>query len=219
MKILIVGAGKLGYYLAKNLLESGHKVLIIEEKKAVCEKTADSLNIQVLRGDGTRIETLSQAKAASFDAFVAVTGRDQNNLIACEIAKKQFGIKKVVSRSKNPKNIQLMKKLGIDIAVNTTQIITDLIEHEIDGEAVKVIRNIRDSSAVICEYNLPDSWSLSGSTVSEIGIPEGCVLLYALRKGELLLLRGNTVLLSGDEVVALAVGNASKALKKLFEIR
>lgn len=218
MKILIVGAGKLGYYLAKNLLESGNTVRIIEQDKKTCERTADHLGIQVLWGDGTRIETLSQAKASSFDAFVAVTGKDENNLIACEIAKRQFGVNKVISRSKNPKNMKLMEELGIDIAVNTTQIITDLIEHEIDGETVRVITNIQNSNAFISEYQLPSSWSLSGAQIKDLEVPEGCVLLYILRKGELLIPRGNTVILGGDEIVALAIGNASKKLKKLFEI-
>lgn len=218
MKILIVGGGTLGYYLAKNLLEEGNTVRVIEENKNRCETIADDLGIQVLMGDGTRIETLAQAKAGSFDALVAVTGKDEDNIIVCEIAKKQFGIKKTVSRSNNPKNIYLMKKLGIDIAVNTTQIITNLIEHEIDGAAVQVIANISNSDAVICEYKIPENWSQSGKKVMELEMPEDCVLTYIMRNGTLMIPRGSTVLFGGDEVVALAVGNASKKLKKLFEI-
>ncbi len=218
MKVLIAGGGNLGYHLAKNLLESGNTVGVIELQRERCETIADELNIPVMCGDGTTIECLAESKAGAYDAFVAVTGKDEDNLIACEIAKRQFGIKKTVSRSNNPKNIYLMKKLGIDIAVNTTQIITDLIEHEMDGAAVKVIANITNSDAMISEYKIPDTFSLKGKKVMELGIPEGCVLVYVIRQGELLIPRGDTRILGGDEITALTVGSAAKDLKKLFEI-
>ena len=177
MKVLIVGGGNLGYYLAKNLLENGDKVKIIDSDKERCQQIADELNIPVINGDGTRPEILALAKPATCDAVVVVTGKDEDNLIACELAKKQFGVKKTVSRSNNPKNVTLLKKMGIDIVVNTTQIITDMVEHEIDGAAVQVMANISNSNAVISEYRIPDNWEHSGKSVMELDIPPDCVLI------------------------------------------
>lgn len=218
MKVLIVGAGNLGYHLAKNLLEAGNKVSIIEFDKDRCEFLADELGIPVLCGDGTRIEILSDIKAGSFDALVAVTSKDEDNLIICEIAKRQFGIKKTVSRSNNPQNIYIMKKLGIDVAVNTTQIITDLIGHEMDGAEVRIIANIANSNAVISEYKVPQDFSKSGKKIMELGIPGECVLVYVIRQGELMIPRGDTLILGGDEVLALTLGASGKKLAQLFEI-
>lgn len=127
MKVIIVGGGQLGYFLAKNLLVSGHEVKIVDMDKKKCKHIANVLDIAVICGDGTRIETLASAKVSKYDVLIAVTDKDEDNLIACEIAKKQFNIKKTVSRSNNPKNISIMKKLGVDITLNTTQIITNLI--------------------------------------------------------------------------------------------
>ena len=218
MKVLIVGGGNLGYYLAKNLLENGDKVKIIDSDKERCQYIADELNIPVINGDGTRPEILALAKPATCDAVVVVTGKDEDNLIACELAKKQFGVKKTVSRSNNPKNVTLLKKMGIDIVVNTTQIITDMVEHEIDGAAVQVMANISNSNAVISEYRIPDNWEHSGKSVMELDIPPDCVLIYILRNDSLTIPRGNTLIMAGDEITALAVGSADKKQKKLFGI-
>lgn len=218
MKVIIVGGGQLGYFLAKNLLVSGHEVKIVDMNKKRCKHIADVLDIAVICGDGTRIETLAHAKVSKYDVLIAVTDKDEDNLIACEIAKKQFNIKKTVSRSNNPKNISIMKKLGVDITLNTTQIITNLIEHEIDGAQVQFIANITNSDAMISEYKIPLTWTHSGIAISELALPENCVLIYLIRSGVLIIPRGNTVIMGGDEVVALTVGAVGKKLKKIFEL-
>lgn len=217
-KVLILGGGNLGYHLARTLIESGYTVSVIENSKKRCEILADSLNIPIICGDGTRLEVLSRAKANAFDVFVALTGRDEDNLVGCEIAKKQFGVKKTVSRSNNPKNILIMKELGIDIAVNTAGIIADMIDHEIDSAPVQLMASISNSNAIISEYNIPFKWSKSGKKLMELDVPQECVLVYVMRDEGLIIPRGNTVIMGGDTVLALTVGNASKKLKKLFEI-
>lgn len=218
MKVLIMGGGNLGYYLIRHLLEKGYTVELVEEDRKKCERIADELGITVVCGNGTDIETLAKLKAGSFDTFVAVAGKDEDNLIACEIVKKQFGVRKIISRSNNPNSISLMKKLGVDIAVNTTQIITHFMEHEIDNSSVQIVANIDHSSAFISEYSLPQNWSKSGTKLMELGVPEECLIIYVIRKGELSIPKGSTVLMAGDEVAALTVGNGAKKLKKLFEI-
>lgn len=218
MKVTIIGAGQLGYFLAKSLLEENHTVKIIDSDKKRCEKISSSLDVTVFCDDGTRIETLAEAKVGKSDAFIAVTDRDEDNLIACEIAKKQFAVKRTISKSNNHKNIALMKRLGVDIVLDTTQVITGLIEHEIDGSNVKFIADISNSNALISEYRIPESWSKSGKKVMELDVPSECVLIYVIRSGTLMIPRGSTVLMAGDEVTALTVGRSAKALKKLFEL-
>lgn len=218
MKITIVGAGQLGYFLAKSLLEEKHNVKVIDSDKARCEKISSSLDVTVFCGDGTRIETLAAANVGKSDAFIAVTDRDEDNLVACEIAKRRFSVKRTVSKSNNHKNIALMKRLGVDIVLDTTQIITGLIEQEIDGANVKLVADISNSNAMISEYRIPYNWSLSGKKVMEIEVPSDCVLIYVIRAGVLMIPRGDTVLMAGDEITALSVGRSAKKLKQLFEI-
>ena len=218
MKVTIIGAGQLGYFLAKSLLEENHTVKIIDSDKKRCEKISSALDVTVFCADGTRIETLAEAKVGKSDAFIAVTDRDEDNLIACEIAKKQFAVKRTISKSNNHKNVALMKRLGVDIVLDTTQIITGLIEHEIDGANVKFIADISNSNALISEYRIPENWSKSGKRVMDLSVPSECVLIYVIRSGALMIPRGNTVLMAGDEITALTVGRSAKELKKLFEL-
>lgn len=132
MNIVIAGGGKVGYYLAKTLLSYKHTIMVIEQQKVLCEKIADDLNISVLTGDATDVDVLSTAITDQTSIFVAVTGQDEENLIACQLAKNNFGVKKTIARVNNPKNIKVFEKLGVDTAVSSTSIIAELIEQEID---------------------------------------------------------------------------------------
>ena len=92
MRILIIGAGQHGYYLAKHLKEAGHDIRVIDRNEQNCGRLANAVDVRVYLGDGTRVETLASAGAGKCDVMIAVTNHDENNLIACEIGKKQFGI-------------------------------------------------------------------------------------------------------------------------------
>lgn len=103
MKVIVVGGGKVGYFLAQTLTEHGHEPHIVEKDKHLCAKIANELDYPVVCGDGTLIEVLEGAGARDAEGLVAVTGRDEDNLVACQLAKQYFGIKKTVARVNNPK--------------------------------------------------------------------------------------------------------------------
>ncbi len=111
-----------------------------------------------------------------------------------------------------------MKKLGVDITMSPTRIIAGMIEHEVEGAAVRLVADINNSDASINEYKLPEHWSRSGATVQSLNLPEDCVLIYLMRDSLITIPRGNTALMEGDEIVALTVGNTAKTLKKIFEL-
>ena len=117
MKVCIAGGGKVGMYLAQSLLAHRHKVTIIEPQEMLCRSLADSLDIPVVCGDAISFDTMRTADVASCDAFVAVTGADENNLVACQIAKREFGVNRTVARASNPKNRELLHTLGVDTVV------------------------------------------------------------------------------------------------------
>lgn len=216
MKILVVGGGRLGYYLTKALLESGYEVRLIESDKEACAYAADNLDIPVIHGDGTSPEVIKRGTAEGCDAFIAVTGKDQDNLVACQTAKK-LGIEKTFARANNPKNTAVLRDLGVDIAVSSTQIIAGLIEHEVGGAEVKFITNVNQGDAVVSEFSVPQNWRLSGVCLKDLDIPENCVIISVMHNRNMIIPRGNTVISSGDEVMALTIGSAGRKLKKLFE--
>ena len=218
MKILIVGGGNLGYFLSQALMEDGYNGSLIEKKREFCTRIANSLDIPVICGDGTTVETLARGGAGRCDTMIAVTGKDEDNLIACELAKQQFNVRQTVARVNNPKNMDIMNKLGVDITMSPTRIITGMIEHEVEGAAVRLVADINNSDASINEYKLPHNWSKSGATVQSLNLPKDCVLIYLMRDSLITIPRGNTTLMEGDEIIALTVGSTAKTLKKIFEL-
>lgn len=108
-KILIVGGGNLGYFLSQALMEDGYSVSLIEKEKEYCRRVANLLDLPVICGDGTMVETLARGGAGKCDTLIAVTGQDEDNLIACELAKQQFNVPQTVARVNNPKNMDIMK--------------------------------------------------------------------------------------------------------------
>ena len=128
MKVIIIGGGKVGYYLLKTLIEHGHEPTIIEIDKKTCTAIANELDVPVVYGDGTNIDLLEKADLANCDAVLAVSGRDENNLVACQLAKRLVPGIKTVARVNNPKNAEIMKILGIDNVISSTNTIAEMLE-------------------------------------------------------------------------------------------
>ena len=137
MKVCIAGGGKVGMYLAQSLLAHRHKVTIIEPQEMLCRSLADSLDIPVICGDAISFDTMRTADVASCDAFVAVTGADENNLVACQIAKREFGVNRTVARASNPKNRELLHTLGVDTVVCGTDNLSHILEREIETDTIR----------------------------------------------------------------------------------
>ena len=110
------------------MLERKYDVRLIERDRIKCKRLANNLDVEIVYGDGTELEVLENADTMNADCFIAVTGTDQDNLVACQLAKHEFHVKKVIARANNPRNMKALRTLGADIAVSSTEIITRLIE-------------------------------------------------------------------------------------------
>lgn len=216
MKIVIMGGGKLGYYLSRNLIERGNEISLIEKDKDKCAKLVNDLGIEVVCGDGTEIKPLTDAEIFKADCFIAVTGRDQDNLVASQLVKKKFMVDKVIARANNPKNLETMKELGVDDAVSSTEIITRMIEQEIDDTEIQLIASLNKGKASICSITLPMFSSIEGKTIKSIELPTESLIISILRDERLIIPQGDTVLYSGDEVIAICDSSDRKHLKKIF---
>ena len=218
MKVAVVGGGKVGYYLVKTLMDHGHDPMIIEEDKETCSYIANDLDIPTICGDGTTIEALESAGVDQCDAFVSVTGKDENNLIACQLAKRKFHVRRTVAKVNNPKNLSVMVQLGIDIAVSSTDNIAKLIEREVDTTAIKQIVSINQGQSSISEILLPDNYKLDGKTLSEIKIPNDAIVISIIRNKMTIIPRGNTELKSNDKILILSTNEAVHNLKSILKL-
>ncbi len=214
MKILIVGGGKVGYYMAKTLLAHGHEAHVLEQDEALCMQIANELDIPVTCGDGSMIEYLRAAGCGECQALVAVTGRDEVNLITCQIAKKEFGVKKTVARVNNPKNTVILRKLGVDIVVSSTENLARILEREVETAAIRQLLSLAGGTATLVELLIPSPFKYHGQSLSQIPITEDAVIISITRHGELLIPRGNTLLCEGDKVLCVAKDEAMHSLVK-----
>jgi len=216
MYIIIVGGGKVGYYLAKTLLSYKHKVVVIEPQKELCEKIANDLNITVCNGNGTMIDKLTELNVSKAEIFIAVTGRDEDNLIACQLAKRNFGVKRTIARVNNPKNIQVFERLGVDTAVSSTSIIADLIEQEVDYAGMKTLLKLKDGKIVLSEILIMEKSPVCNKSLKDITIPKDCILISVIRDEEVVIPNGFTVLQAGDYIIAVSSQEDQKELKNFF---
>ncbi len=204
MNVIVIGGGKVGFYLCKTLLEHGHQPLIIEKNKRTCEYASTQLDIPTINADGSTIEALTAANASRSDAVIAVTGLDQDNLISCQLAKEIFHVPKTVARVNNPKNAAVMKKLGVDIPISSTDNIARLLEREVDTARIKALLSLNRGEASLNELQIPDNYLLSGKRLFELDIPEDAVLAAIFRDDKLIIPRGNAQIMSGDKVLVIA---------------
>ena len=221
MRTIIVGGGKIGFYLAKTLLEHGNSVVLVELDKEQCRFCANELNnsgVEVVCGDGTDDDVLRTCRIQDTDAIVAVMGQDENNLVCCQIAKRLFGVKKTIAKVNNPRNAETLKLLGEDIVISATEDIIQLLEHEVDISAIKKLIPLSGGASLL-EITLPEDYKLDGETLMDIPLPQNCNIVCIDRNGHTIIPRGKTTLHSGDILLAVALGEDEKELRKALKIK
>ena len=214
MKMVIVGGGKVGWNLARIMLERRHTVSLIERDCQKCEKLADELDAAIFRGDGTNVAVLEAAGTQDADVFMTVTGSDQDNLVACQVARDHFHAKKVISRVNDPRNIETFRVLGIENTVCSTDILTKMIEQEADLAHMHLIATLNQGKAGICSMTLPSNTALDGVALKDISLPRGTLVISLIRRGVLTIPNGSTILQAGDELVAVSEDKSQKALMR-----
>jgi trk system potassium uptake protein len=202
MKILIIGGGKLSYYLVKTLQPGHHELTLIEKRMEICERIATDFNVEVYNGDGTNIALLEQAGAADMDILIALTGKDESNLIASEICKKKFGIRFTVAKVNNPKNIEMFERLGVDKPVSSTQIVADLIEQEVEYSGMKIVMKVQHTTKVIVEFPLSAKSQAAGKKIRDFEFAsESKVILHTTPDGKVEIPNGDTSLIAGETLM------------------
>lgn len=216
MYLVIVGAGKVGYFLAKRMLLNKHSVSIVDKDKTVCEEIAKQLDALVIHGDGCDPHILEEAELTRADVLAAVTGEDEDNLIICQLAKEKFNVHRTVARVNNPDNEHTFSKLGIDVPIDSTKIIAKIIEEEVSFSDFVNLMSFKRGKLSIVRVDLPEDSPVINKRVQDIKLPADSVLVSIVRGEEVIVPKGNTVLESGDDIISLTlIGNEPQLLNVL----
>jgi len=201
MYVVIAGAGKVGWNLARELMTKRHEVTVIESDRSRYLTVEQELEHAIQYGDATELWVLERAGINRADLTIAVTGDDEDNLLICQLAKEKYLCERIIARVNNPRNRQYFELLGIQPAVSATDLILRLIEHEVPSYGTVHLLDLRDEQLEIIEVEVPDGSPVIGRPVSGITLPEGSLIISILRQGKGFVPKPDTVIENGDEVL------------------
>jgi len=218
MKVIIIGGGKVVYFLTKSFLSKGHQVLIVNKNKADCEWFAKRIKPTVICGDGSDQRSQEEAGAGEADCFIAITPTDEDNLIACQIADRIFGVPRVLAFVNNPENVDIFKRLGIRMALSAVEIVSNIIEEKIEFEEITNLIPLDEGRINVTEVMLTGKSSVLSKSLKDINFPKGALLACIIRNDAPIIPRGLTTLEKGDKLVLITMRDEyEKTLRLLTE--
>ncbi|WP_042275296.1 potassium channel family protein [[Clostridium] dakarense] len=210
MKVIVIGGGKVGFYLAKNLVNRKHDVTLIEKDKNLCNEISNKINIDIIHGDGTDLDVLKDAEIDIADVIVAATGKDEENLVICEVVKENFNIKQIISRINNPKNKEVFKMLSVDKTVCSTEVISNLIDWEFENEQIRILQIFERGNMVLVEIYIDKNITWCNKSIKDLNMPFDFVIVYIYRDSKVIYPKGDLLLEEDDKIV---IATDSKNIK------
>jgi trk system potassium uptake protein TrkA len=212
MRVVVVGAGKVGKHIATDLAKGGHDVLVLDVDRAVvgsAQKTREHPNVEFRVADACEVSALEEAGLHEADVVAAVTGDDEDNLVVSLLAKQEFGVPRVLARVNHPKNEWMFNEMwGVDVSVSTPHLLTALVEEAVTVGTLVRLLQFEGGKAGLEEVTLAASSPAAGQPVSALKLPRNCTIVAVLRDQNVIVPRGDTVLEVGDEVIVLSTSDA-----------
>ena len=213
MYVIVVGAGKVGYHLARTLIGEGHEVTLVEKDPARAAELSPEFGESVMVGDACEVRVMQDVGMVRADCVAAVTGHDEDNLVVCQIAKREFNVPRQIARVNNPKNEPLFHTLGVTETVASTQIIYQLIDQEVETGEQLFLTAVKRGRIMIVTADLKADSPAAGRQIRNIDLPAEAVLAAIVRQDHILLPSGTTILEPGDTVIGVASPQDEDALR------
>ncbi|HEY1359700.1 MAG TPA: NAD-binding protein [Thermoleophilaceae bacterium] len=215
MYVVIVGAGKVGWNLARELIQKRHEITLVESDLQRYGVVEEELEHSVQYGDGSELWVLERAGIERADLVIAVTGDDEDNILISQVAREKYGVERIVARCNNPRNLQHFELLGVKPAVSATDLILRLIEHEVPKYGLVHLLDLPQERLEIIELEVGPGAPGAGQKVRDLGLPDGSLVISILRDGQGFVPAGDSVVQEGDEVlVVLDVGLESQVTER-----
>lgn len=216
MKVAVAGAGAVGRSIARELLDSGHQVTLIERNPEHID-VEDISDAQWQLGDACELTLLESVHLETFDVVIAATGDDKANVVLSLLAKTEFAVPRVVARVNDPRNEWLFTDAwGVDVAVSTPRMLASLVEEAVAvGDLVRLME-FRKGQANLLEITLPDDTPWGGKPVRKLALPRDAALVTILRGTRVIVPQDDEPLEGGDELLFVAVTGTETELRALL---
>jgi trk system potassium uptake protein TrkA len=216
MYVIIAGAGKVGWNLARELISKDREVTLIESNHDRFRVVEQELEHAVQYGDASELWILERAGIQRADLVIAVTGDDEDNILICQVAKEKYGVQRIVARVNNPRNLPHFKMLNIQPAVSATDLILRLIEHEVPEYGLVQLLALEEEHLEIIELEVLAGSLAVGKQVQDIALPEGSLVISVLRSGRGFVPKADSVINAGDQVLLILDPGLESQITTLF---
>jgi trk system potassium uptake protein TrkA len=213
---IIVGGGKIGYFLARSLINRNYEVLLMEKDSASFHRLFADLGDVVMQGDGCEPITLQMAGVERANLVVAATGDDADNLVICQMAQHCFKRRRVIARVNNPENESIFEKLGISERVNSTGAILNIIRQKMQRPAVVLMGMLESSDIEVVEIILEENSPLVEASLRDLQLPHETLIISVLRGGKALIPHADFIFAVDDVVVALIPSKWESTLREFL---
>lgn len=217
MKVSIAGGGVVGQSVAEDLVRNGHDVLIVEQDTALVARQTEEAGIRWYAGDACEVSTLQRSGWGEAEVVVAATGDDEDNLVVSLLSKQEFAVPRVIARVNHPKNRWMFNETwGIDVSVSTPHLMTALVEEAVSVGTLVRLLHFAEGKAGLVEVTLAEGSPALEQQLSELGMPRDASIVAVVRERRVVVPRGDTVLLAGDEVIALVTSESEDAVRRIL---
>ena len=216
MYVVLVGGGRIGRHIARDLSDAGHEVTVLEKLADRCEQLVAETDVLVIEGDAGDVRYLEQAHVDRADVFVATTHEDEDNLVSCQLARIEFGVRRTIARVNTPKNVDIFEKLGIE-AVSSTRLISELLENEFSVGELIHLTSLKGGRVQLVELRIPDGTGApKARMLRDLALPDEAVVVALFRGDATVIPHGETEIRPGDEVVALTTPALEERLTRVL---
>ena len=220
MRVVIVGGGNVGTFMAEELAKAEHDVLLVEvdpDRVRQMEAIGEPVGVRWLAADGCEVSELARADAEHADVVAAVTGDDEDNLVISLLAKQEFAVPRVVARINNPKNEWMFNEMwGVDVSVSTPHLLTALVEEAVSVGSLVRLLSFEHGKARLVEVTLAPDSPAADKEIATLGFPRDSTVVAILRKDHVVVPRGDTPILAGDEVLVLVTESSEDTVRQLL---
>ncbi len=213
MYLIVVGAGKVGVNLVRELEDQGHEVTLIESSRSLYMSVEQEFEHRVQYGDASELWVLERAGIERADMVIAVTGDDEDNILICQVAKEKYSVERIIARVNNPRNRAHFDLLGISPVVSATGLILKLIEHEVPHHKLVRLLDLESEKIEIIELRVGEDSPVAGSRIADIQTPDRTLLITILRDGTGFVPDAESVLKVGDDILAVLDPDHEEELK------
>ena len=220
MKVSIAGGGVVGRSIARDLVRNSHEVLIVEQDTALVARQSASeeqSGIKWIAGDACEVSTLHEAGFGEADVVVAATGDDEDNLVVSLLSKQEFAVPRVIARVNHPKNEWLFNETwGVDVSVSTPHLMTALVEEALSVGTLVRLLHFAEGRAGLVEVTLAEASPAAGKSIAELGMPRDSSIVAIIRDRKVIVPRGDTDLIPGDEVIVLIAEDSEERVRHIL---